>query len=118
RRPLFAWEDEHLKELLELLKDVTLTHGIEDKWAFTIDKTVGAHAGTIQDHFVQQMVGLKEKSGKRTSIWFGWQLYGLYRLLGIRYSSVEVLEGLILRDSNVMKATDTCFIWYWWKEVA
>ncbi|CAJ2652333.1 unnamed protein product [Trifolium pratense] len=37
-----------------------------------------------EDHFVQQMVGLKEKSGKRTSIWFGWQLYGLYRLLGIR----------------------------------
>jgi hypothetical protein len=54
-RPLFAWEDEQLKDLLELLKDVTLTYGIEDKWVFTIDKTSDSTVRTTYNHLQKLM---------------------------------------------------------------
>ncbi|PNX69375.1 hypothetical protein L195_g056685 [Trifolium pratense] len=40
-RLLFDWEDEKLKELLELVQNVTLVPGQDDKWSFTIDKAAG-----------------------------------------------------------------------------
>jgi hypothetical protein len=39
-----------MKDLIVSLKDVTLTRGIEDKWAFTIDKTISFTVRTTYNH--------------------------------------------------------------------
>jgi hypothetical protein len=44
-----------LKDLLELLKDVTLTYGIEDKWVFTIDKRSDFTVRTAYNHLQKLM---------------------------------------------------------------
>jgi hypothetical protein len=44
-----------LKDLLELLKDVTLTYGIEDKRVFTIDKTSDSTVRTTYNHLQKLM---------------------------------------------------------------
>jgi hypothetical protein len=44
-----------IEDLLELVKDVTLTHGIEDKLVFTINKTSDFTVRTTYNHLQKLM---------------------------------------------------------------